>query len=115
MGTTITAEAGRAYGHVPGHQFLDVEITCAPCGSRWLATLTVTAGSAQESHGRNDTIYREEEYAATSSSAEDAIERVKEEALDGSDGDEEQERYVRTAAARALREACAACDEEEAA
>lgn len=114
MSSTITAEAGRAYGHVPGHQFLDVEITCAPCGARWIATLTVTAGSAQESHGRNDTIYREEEYSATAATAEDAIEQVKDEALDGADGDEEQELYVRTAASRALREACEACEEEAA-
>lgn len=109
MAKNITACAGRRYGHVPGHNFLDVAIECAPCGSRWIATMVVTAGSAQESHGRNDQIHWSAEYSATGGDAEDAIGRVQREALDADDNTDELVDYIHTAASRALREACADC------
>lgn len=107
--STITASAGRPYGHVPGHSFLDVEITAERCGSRWIATLSITAGNAQESHGRNDQLHREVEYSRTGYTAEEAIESVRDEALDDEEG--EVVGYIETAASRALREACEDCDQ----
>ena len=109
--TTITADAGRPYGHVPGRSFLDVEIAARRCGARWIATLTITAGNAQGGNGSHDQIHREDEYTRTGSDAGAAIERVRDEALSALDEDEsEAARYIETAASRALRDACDDCD-----
>jgi hypothetical protein len=55
---SIYASAGREYGHVPGHNYhdVDVEVT-GPHAGRYVATATETWGSAQghdEEHGRNE-------------------------------------------------------------
>lgn len=105
----ISTSAGRPYGHVPGHHWLDADLECEPCGSRWLATITISAGSAQESHGRNDLTYWEREYTRTGSDAEEAISRVMREAL-GEEDAADIRGYVETACSRAIREACNACD-----
>ena len=56
---TVTGGAGIPYGHVPGHQFHDVDCELRQRGARWVCILTETWGSAQgydEVHGRN--VYR---------------------------------------------------------
>jgi hypothetical protein len=91
---TITATAGRPYGHVPGHTYLDADITA----KGRTATLVVTWGSAQgydEEHGR-------EEYTRRGDDLADAIEQVRDAALDEQHG--ESRRYVEMAASRALAE-----------
>ena len=86
--------AGTAYGHVPGHNYHDVdcEIRRSRLGG-WQCTLTETWGSAQgydEEHGRNEStgIGETPSDAAT-------------EALDGID--EDSVKYARAALAQALR------------
>ena len=94
MTQKIEASAGRPYGHVPGHSYLDVDITAS--GRK--ATLIVTWGSAQgydEEHGR-------EEYTRRGSDLADAIEQVRDAALAEQEG--ESRRYVEMAASRALDE-----------
>ena len=101
--TTITASANRPYGHVPGHNYLDVEIEAA--GE--MATLTITWGSAQgydEEHGR-------EEYSARGRDTADAIECVRDVAL-GEEQTDECRRLIHSAATRALRGLqCSLCPE----
>jgi hypothetical protein len=62
---TATGSAGREYGHVPGHQYHDVDVTISrrPSG-RWRVEIIETWGSAQgydEEHGRKTVIGRGEE------------------------------------------------------
>jgi hypothetical protein len=100
----IAVSAGRPYGHVPGHSYLDVDMTCrAARDGRWLATVTIVWGSARggaqwdQEHGRV-------EYAATGSDARAAIERAQREAL-SEEKDEETRRYIHTACAQVLERA----------
>lgn len=97
----IKVSAGRKYGHVAGHSFLDVDIAVR----EKLATLVVSWGSSQGSYVER---HGEVEYARRGSDAADAVERVRDAALAGEDDDEspsaELRGYVETAAARALRE-----------
>lgn len=91
----IVASAGREFGHVPGHNYLDVDIVC---NTRNLATLVITSGSSQgydQEHGRT-------EYSRRGANQADAIENVRDEAMKSSD-DDELNSYIETAASRALR------------
>lgn len=103
---TITASAGKPYGHVPGHTYRDVEIEA----KRDRAKLTITWGSAQgydEEHGR-------EEYSARGRDLVDAIERVRDEALaEQAEDDDAVRKYIHTASARAIEEAEAAPSAED--
>ncbi len=92
---TIESSAGRPYGHVPGHTYLDVDITV----EGRTATLIVTSGSSQG--GRHDQEWGRTEYSRRGSDASDAVERVRDAAL-AEERDEETRRYIETAASRAL-------------
>jgi hypothetical protein len=52
----VTSSAGERYGHVPGHRYLDVDVTITRARSgRWTVKLVETWGSCQgydEEHGR---------------------------------------------------------------
>jgi hypothetical protein len=94
--TTITAIAGKPYGHVPGNYYRDVEIEA----SGRTATLTITWGSAHgydgdEEHGR-------EEYTRRGSDLADAIDSVRSAALETADDDDALRGHIETAASRAL-------------
>lgn len=106
---TITASAGRPYGHVPGHRYVDVHVAVEAKGR--VAKLTITWGSAQgydEEHGR-------EEYARRGADPASAIEAVRDAALDAqTDTDEETRALIETAAARAALEAEAEREAESA-
>lgn len=94
MSTKIQTSAGRPYGHVPGHQYLDCDLVA----SGRTCTLTIVWGSAQgrdEEHGR-------EEYTRRGVDIGDAIERCRDAALKEQEG--ESRRYVEIAASRALQE-----------
>lgn len=93
----ITGEAGRPYGHVPGHDYLDVTISADP--ARLLATLTIVWGSAQghdEEHGR-------EEYTERGSNVTDAILCVRDTALAEWPAESDGRRYINAAASAAVK------------
>jgi hypothetical protein len=101
MSTSITAEAGRAYGHVPGHRYLDVTITLESSGYGYVATVVIELGCAQ---GRGcDQPGPGAEYARTGDTPESALERAIDQAKRYED-DDETARYIETAHARALAE-----------
>ena len=66
-----TGSAGKAYGHVPGHQYHDVDVTITRnCGRRkgnWTVEVLEVWGSCQgydEEHGRKKVIGRGDEMAS---------------------------------------------------
>ena len=81
--------AGRPYGHVPGHSYLDVEVLRAGRGYRLLIVWGSAQGSDEE-HGR-------EEYARGTL---DALRDAALEAHIGA-GEHEVRRYIETACERA--------------
>lgn len=55
--TIYTGSAGRPFGHVPGHSYLDADIALSYSRCGWRCVLTITRGSAQgydEEHGRDE-------------------------------------------------------------
>lgn len=58
----VTGRAGKAYGHVPGHQYKDVDVTIRRTrNGRWSIEVLETWGSSQgydEEHGRKKVIGR---------------------------------------------------------
>lgn len=73
---TTQASNGKEYGHVPGHQYHDVDGTLTKTRYGWRCELVETWGSAQgqdEEHGRNTASGRAE-------SPYKAVERAKAEA-----------------------------------
>jgi len=86
--------AGRPYGHVPGHTYLDVEVFRAGRGY----CLLIVWGSAQG--GDYDQEHGREEYARLS------LDAVREAALEAhiGAGEAEVRRYIETACARAEEE-----------
>ena len=58
---TWTVTVGTPYGHVPGHNYRDVEITITQTRGRWTVRALESWGSAQgydEEHGRKEVIGR---------------------------------------------------------
>lgn len=68
--------AGNEYGHVPGHQYHDVEVLISRHGDVYRCHVVETWGSAQgydEEHGRREVIGRGESITrATNQAREDA-------------------------------------------
>lgn len=55
------ASSGRAYGHVPGHQYHDVDVVISRRGDLYRCHIVESWGSAQgydEEHGRREAIGR---------------------------------------------------------
>lgn len=74
---TVTSYAGRPYGHVPGHDFLDVEIEIAPSKrSGYVARLAIVNGHSQGCRARDQQEHGREEYARYASSPEAALDEV---------------------------------------
>lgn len=58
--------AGKPYGHVPGHQYHDVEVVVSRRGGKYRCHVVESWGSAQgydEEHGRREAIGRGESIA----------------------------------------------------
>lgn len=58
---TWSATVGTEYGHVPGHNYHDVEVTITEKAGRWSVRVLETWGSAQgydEEHGRHEVVGR---------------------------------------------------------
>ena len=54
---------GRAYGHVPGHQYADVDVVVSTRGDKFRCHVVESWGSAQgydEEHGRREVVGRGE-------------------------------------------------------
>lgn len=70
--------AGKAYGHVPGHQYHDVDVTIRRTrNGNWTVEILETWGSAQgydEEHGRKRVIGRDDSLAGA---VRDARQRAK--------------------------------------
>ena len=97
---TATGGAGIPYGHVPGHQFHDVDCELRQRGARWVCILTETWGSAQgqgrdEVHGRN--VYR-----GAGETPDDACRDARGQMRAGDPGDPAAASYASTACAEAL-------------
>jgi len=59
--TLADVSVGTAYGHVPGHQYHDVDVMISRKGDRYRCQIVETWGSAQgydEEHGRKEAIGR---------------------------------------------------------
>ena len=59
--------AGEAYGHIPGHQYHDVDVVVSERGDKFRAHVCESWGSAQgydEEHGRREAIGRGESIRA---------------------------------------------------
>ena len=59
--TVASGEAGKPYGHVPGHQYHDVEVGIGRRGIQYRCVILETWGSAQgydEEHGRIKVVAR---------------------------------------------------------
>lgn len=73
-----TGSAGKEYGHVPGHQYHDVDVTISRTRKgNWTVEILETWGSAQgydEEHGRKKVIGRSEDLR---SAVSDARQRAK--------------------------------------
>lgn len=70
-----TGSAGKAYGHVPGHQYHDVDVTVRQSrNGRWAVDVIETWGSAQgydEEHGRKTVVGRGDSIAEAVRDARD--------------------------------------------
>jgi hypothetical protein len=65
--------AGAAYGHVPGHQYHDVDVVVSERGEKYRCHVVESWGSAQgydEEHGRREVIGRGETIHAACRDAE---------------------------------------------
>lgn len=102
MSTKIEASAARPYGHVPGHDWLDADLEAESTTTGHWATLTISSGHSQGYPC--DQEYRSVEYTARGSDLADAIERVRDEALEYEGDDDELAGYIHTACSRALRQ-----------
>lgn len=66
--------AGAAYGHVPGHQYHDVDVVISRRGDKFRCHVCESWGSAQgydEEHGRREAIGRGESIRAAAQDARD--------------------------------------------
>ena len=75
-----TGSAGKQYGHVPGHQYHDVDVTITRRSSgRWRVSVLETWGSAQgydEEHGRKTVVGRGDDLDSALADARDLAERA---------------------------------------
>lgn len=97
MDLIVDEVAGRPYGHVPGHSFLDAYVTVYEIGEEFLAEFTVTWGSNQG----HDEVHGTEKYSRRGDTAIKALENARSVALENQRG--ESKRYVEIAAAEATK------------
>jgi hypothetical protein len=101
MSTTITTRACRRNSYIPGCSYLFVDLAAA----KETATITIKWGSVQggpshEEHGR-------EEYTRRGNTAADAVESVRDVALEGNRDNDEIRQLIEEASSEALQAAVA--------
>lgn len=76
----VTSSVGNEYGHAPGHQYHDVDVTIIRTRrGKWTVEILETSGNAQgydEEHGRKQVIGRGDELSAAITDARERAERA---------------------------------------
>ena len=74
-----SASAGKAYGHVPGHHYHDVDVRISNRGDKYRCHVVESWGSAQgydEEHGRREAVGRGANIAESCEAARDRAARA---------------------------------------